>query len=221
MMRRLKQGRLMKIVGALIVGFFGIVIVLAVLGSHFEIIYPLAGYIKGHPEYCTYTLNDNRKVRLVFTPYAKREQGNGHPIDPNNWENEPFSHDFLAFQTIVIPAYDYEITHDGGISWNNFWRYENLSNEYPECDSFGSLDADNFWVWTRSEIAITHDGGATWIFRDGRKDWNLGDSIVIQQVSFDSPENGQITLLRSKPTLLTTDGGRTWYPDPNWTAPTA
>src|SRR5215207_1718121 len=150
-MRQLKRKRLIKIIGVLGVIGCGLFILLFVLGPHFEIVSPLAGYIKGHPEYCTHQLTDDRQIRLAFTPYAKSEQINGHQLDPNNWQHERFAHDFLSSQTIVIPAFYYEITQDSGKSWIGFWRIEAMWYDYPDCDAMKSLNADNFWVWTRNQ----------------------------------------------------------------------
>ncbi|MBZ0289915.1 MAG: hypothetical protein K8I30_19990, partial [Anaerolineae bacterium] len=59
--------------------------------------------------------------------------------------------------------------------------------------------------------------------QDGRKEWNTGGNMTIEKVVFDTPDTGQIIFHNwpnvPDPTLLTTDGGRTWQPDPNWTAP--
>jgi hypothetical protein len=233
-MRRLKRGRLIKIAGVLVIFACVIVGVLAYLPftplfSYYSIYRTLSnldsrGYIKGHPEYCEHIVTDDRSIRLAYTPYAKPEKVNGHQIDPNNWENEPLAFDFMSFQIIVIPLVDYEVTQDGGKSWRGFWQYENGGNFYPQCNSFSSLDTNNFWVWTRSRIAITHDGGDSWIIQDGYKEWNTDGNMVIQKVVFDTPENGQIVFVNwpdtPDPTLLTNDGGKTWHPDPNWTAPT-
>lgn len=219
-MRRLKRGRLIKIAAALMIFACGIVLLLAVLGPHFEIVYWIAGYTKGHPEHCTHNLNDNRRMRLTYVPYASSEMVNGHQIDPNAWENEPLSHDFMAFSTIIIPAFDYEISQDGSKSWNTFWRYENDQNYYPDCYAFGSLDEDNFWFWVRDQLVITHDGGANWIIEDGSQTWNSGENLFIQTVNFDTPQNGHIVFGEATPNLITDNGGKTWHPDPNWTTPT-
>jgi hypothetical protein len=200
--RRFNRGRLIKIVGLLVVVLCSIVTLLAVLGPHFDIVYPLVGYVKGHPEYCTHQLNTERQIRLAFTPYAKREQVNGHQIDPNNWEHERFAHDFLPHLIIVIPYIDYEITQDSGKSWIGFWRYDNQRNESPYCDAMESLNTDNFWVWTRNEIAITHDGGENWIIQDGSKTWDTEGNLTIQKLIFDTQTEGRIIFGDTHPTLL-------------------
>ena len=69
-MFKLERGRLIKIIGVLVIIIgCGLFILLFVLGPHFEVVYPLAGYIKGHPEYCTHQLTDDRQVRLVDRIY--------------------------------------------------------------------------------------------------------------------------------------------------------
>ena len=219
-MRRLKRGRLVKIAGVLVVG----TLVILVIAYLFSPVDPLAGYVKGHPEYCEHFVTDNRSVRLAFTPYAKGKKTlHDEPVDPNNWKDDPFSHDFMPFHIIEIPLVDYEVTQDGGQSWTRFWRYENQINEWAWCDAWGSLNADNFWVWARSQIAVTHDGGDNWIVQDGRKEWNTGGNMTIEKVIFDTPVSGQIIFVNwpnlPDPTLLSDDGGKTWHPDPNWTAP--
>ena len=105
---------------------------------------------------------DNRGVRLVYRAFAQP----GHGIDPNDWEREPGAFDLRAYGWIVIPWFDFEITQDGGQSWTQFWRYENRGNDYPGCNSFDVLDADNFCLWTPTQIGITHDGGNNWMIRD-------------------------------------------------------
>lgn len=215
--RRVRRGRLIKIAG--------VVFLVTLLGIYFIIPFPadvslfLKSYVKGHPEYCEHSVNGTTQIRLAFTPYAKPEKVNGHQIDPNNWRHEPLSHDFLAFHVIVVPYVDYEITQDGGATWKHFWRYRNEINELAWCEAHDSLDENHFWVWTRSHLAITHDGGENWLIQDGGKAWNVGEYPVVRQVTFDTPDRGEIILLYPDTTLRTTDGGRMWQPDPNWTPP--
>jgi hypothetical protein len=220
-MRRLRRSRLIKIAAALMIFACGIFLLLSALGPVLgPRLYLLAGYLEGQPKHCTHNLNDNRRVRLTYTPYARRAQGDGHQVDPNNWENEPMAHDYTFFLTIIIPAFDYEISQDGGKSWGTFWHYENQLNTYPDCSAFGSMDADNFWFWLRDQVLITHDGGANWIIEDGSQTWNSSDNLFIQTVNFDTPQNGRIVFWQAMPNLITDDGGKTWHPDPNWATPT-
>ncbi|MBZ0288401.1 MAG: hypothetical protein K8I30_12360, partial [Anaerolineae bacterium] len=170
-MRRLKRSRLIKIVGVVVVIAFVVVGVVLYLFSSFNSSYILdfvtsQGYVKGHIEYCEHSVTDSRRIRLVFTPYAKPAAEDRQQIDPNNWQDEPGAWDMMPMMEIVIPDIDYEVSFDAGQSWKKFWHYPNQGNEYPWCDSFSSLDADNFWVWARSQIAITHDGGNNWIVQD-------------------------------------------------------
>jgi hypothetical protein len=174
------------------------------------------GYIKGHTEYCEHSVNDATRIRLAFTSYAEPAEENGHQIDPNNWRNDPLAYDYMNHYSIIIPHVDYEISLDGGNSWNVFWRYSNQPNDYPWCDALGLLDEDNFWVWTGSWIAVTHDGGDNWLIHNGRESWNTIEYMNIMKVNFDTPDTGRIVFYRWRdnlsPTLLTTDGGKTWHP---------
>jgi hypothetical protein len=180
----------------------------------------LGGGIQGHPEYCEHSITPQKRVRLGVTPYAFPQRNGGKTVDPNNWRNEPFAHDFLAFNTIVVPYVDYEISNDGGKTWDRFWRYENQVNEYAWCNAFDTLDESNFWMWTRNSIAITHDAGASWILGDDYKKWAKNRNVIIDYIKFDTPEIGQLVFVyeatRPDPTLLTQDGGKTWHIDPSW-----
>ncbi|MEO8609271.1 MAG: hypothetical protein ABI690_15375 [Chloroflexota bacterium] len=170
-MRRLKRGRLLKLIAVLAALILIALVVLRALWlSPYSLYwaYTLArqGYIKGHPEYCEHALTDDRHVRLAYTPYAIPKPVNGHQLDPNDWEDEDLAKDIMPMSAIIIPLVDYEVTQDAGITWNRFWRYENGGNYYPGCSSFDSLNADNFCVWTHSQFAITHDGGKNWLIHD-------------------------------------------------------
>lgn len=195
----------------------GLVIFLSWLSDN---VYTLTGGIKGHPEYCDHFFTPDTGIRLAITPYAFPERNGGHKLDPNNWQKEQLAYDFLSFQVIVVPFVDYEITHDGGTTWNHFWRYYNHINEYPWCSAFDSLDEANFWMWSRTEIAITHDAGASWILGDDYKRWAKNPNPYIDYIKFDTPDSGQLVFLnganKTDPTLLTQDGGKTWYIDPSW-----
>jgi len=181
----------------------------------------LGGGIQGHPEYCEHSITPQKRVRLGVTPYAFPQRNSGKAVDPNNWRNEPFAHDFLAFNVIVVPYVDYEMSDDGGKTWKQFWRYQNAINEYAWCDAFDSLDESNFWMWSRTEIAITHDAGATWILGDNYKRWAKNQNPYVDYIKFDTPDSGQLVFLnganKTDPTLLTHDGGKTWQIDPAWT----
>jgi hypothetical protein len=212
-MRRFNRGRLIKIVGLVGVLILIVVVLIPVLLlSSYSLFWAYTltvnGYIKGHSEYCEHKLNDDRYIRLAFTPYATSKPINGHQLNPNDWQDEPLAKDIMPMLEIIIPLVDYEVTQDGGATWSRFWQHENVGNYYPSCGLFDSLNADNFWVWMRSQIAITHDGGETWLIQDGYP--------TIQAVQFDTPQNGQIIFLQPDQTLLTDDGGKTWHPDPNW-----
>jgi hypothetical protein len=126
----------------------------------------------------------------------------------------------MSFNVIVVPYIDYDFSNDAGTTWKQFWRYENEINEYPWCNAFGSLDASNFWMWTRSGIAITHDAGASWIVGDEYKKWVKNQDVVINHIQFDTPNDGQLVFTnrpnQPDPALLTQDGGKTWHIDPNW-----
>jgi len=166
----------------------------------------------GYTEYCTHEVSGTIQIRLAYTPYSRDSE-----IDPNNWQDSLFAHDLMPMGVINIPSIDYEVSQDGGMTWTRFWRFPNSNNYFPECDAFDSLDAETFWVWTRSWFVITHDGGTNWMIQDVQEDWGANGNI--DYVSFENRDTGQIVFIpRSTPDpmLLTTDGGRSWYPDPDF-----
>lgn len=176
----------------------GVYIILSIVGT---LIIPGT---PGHTEYCTAYISGNVRVRIAYTPYSQDPN-----IDPNNWEHEHFSHDFLPHRVIIIPSFDYAITFDDGLSWNQFWHVENISNYYPQCENFGSFDAQTFWVWVRNSIAITHDGGKTWVVRSFGEVW---ESISI--IEFETANTGRVTFFEENTHVFSTqDGGETWQPD--------
>lgn len=226
-MRRFNRGRFIKMAGATliimlvvagVVVYFFSPVDFSPANSNLMLVYVTKrGHIKGHTEYCEHSINDDKRIRLTFTPYAEPKGANDHQIDPNNWRDEPLAHHFLTNDVIVVPQIDYEVTQDGGATWKGFWQYANLDNNYPSCDAFGSLDIDNFWVWAGSSIAVTHDGGDTWLVHNGRLEWNGIDDMNIKMVNFDTPNTGRVVFVinaasqyKFNITLFTTDGGRTW-----------
>jgi hypothetical protein len=167
-------------------------------------------------QYCEHQVSGNIRVRLAFTYYS-----NDPDVDPNTWQNDRMAFDYMAFQTIVIPSIDYEVTRDSGATWQRFWHLENSRNDSPWCHAFSFLDLDNFWLWTRSSIAVTHDGGQTWIVQNGYEEWNTSGNMTIDSVEFTTKTEGQIVFVNwpdvFDPTLLTLNGGKIWSPDPEWT----
>ena len=174
----------------------------------------------GHVEYCEHQVSQEIRVRLAFTPYSTWQE-----IDPNNWKDAPLAFDFMPHFVIVIPTVKYEVTRDGGVTWEQFWHFDNFRNEYPWCDAFDSLDTSTFWFWIRSWIAVTHDSGESWLIQNGHEEWDTGGNMTIDYVEFDTQNQGRIVFFNWQnapdPTLLTDDGGRTWHPDPLWIAPYA
>jgi hypothetical protein len=219
-MSRLRTIRWRKIYSVVIVATIALVVVGFVF---FLSPNPYLWGVVGHPEYCEHFVTEARGIRLGITPIASREPVEGRQVDPNNWRGDHFAFDYLAHSIIWIPYVEYEVTQDGGASWERFWRYDNQINEYPWCSAFSSLDSDHFWVWSRNWIAVTHDGGYTWLVHNGNEEWGTRGSHVIDYVEFDTPTRGRIEFLywtnKTGPTLLTDDGGQTWLVDPGWTPP--
>ena len=215
-MRRLRDSRLIKIAGIAIAEVLGILVILSLLksvaGRPDVSYYESQGYIKAYSQSCVLTVTNDRKIRLAATVYVKPKGTGELQIDPNTGKVF-LGYGFREHMVILIPEVDYEVTQDGGRSWKVFWQFENIENERHWCKSFDSLDADNFWLWTSSWIAITHDGGETWIVQDGRKEWNINTDNAINQVSFDTPEAGQIIFVDPDLALITDDGGETWRVD--------
>jgi hypothetical protein len=173
----------------------------------------------GHVEYCEHQVSEEIRVRLAYTPYSTWPE-----IDPNNWKDEPLSSEFIPYNIIVIPSVKYQVTRDGGVTWEQFWDFDNSDVRYPWCDAFGSLDTNTFWLWRQSWIAVTHNSGDSWLIQNMHEQWNTGGYMRIDSVEFDSQNQGHMVFFtyQNAPTsLLTDDGGRTWHPDPLWVSPYA
>lgn len=203
---------LLMMLGSLVLG------ILALIGPAFSPPKLSTGSIRGYAEYCEHPITDQTHVRLAFTPYS-----NSQHIDPNDWQDELLSMDFMSHRVIVIPYFEHEITSDGGQTWENFWTYENWENWYPSCERFDKLDAETFWIWAPFGFAVTHDGGLNWMSHDFRPEherWRRVETRI-DSLTFQSTERGMITQIDGEPDLVTTDGGRTWQPDPSSATPTA
>lgn len=217
----MRRRRVFIAIGLLIALTFLVLVVLALIGpSHSRLLLLSVGSVRGDTEYCEYPATDQTHMRLAFTPYASSQD-----IDPNDWRDEPLSMDFMSHRVIVIPYFEYEISIDGGQTWEKFWTYENAENWYPSCEQFGKLDAETFWVWAPYGFAVTQDGGLTWLerdFRPEREAWHDGE-IKIGTLTFQSSETGTISQGYpgiNGPNYFTIDGGRSWQVDPSFATPT-
>lgn len=194
-----------RLIGSALILCIGGFVILTMFGSH------IVPGTPGHIEYCTLYISGNVRVQIAYTPYSRDPN-----LDPNNWEHEPLSHDSLAFYVIIIPSFDYEITFDGGLTWDQFWHVENQLNYFPECKNIDSFDAQTFWVWVRNSLAITHDGGKTWVVRSFGEAW---ESISI--IEFETANIGRVTFSDSGSGIhvfSTQNGGQTWQSDSSSTS---
>jgi hypothetical protein len=122
--------------------------------------------------------------------------------------------------------FSYQVTRDGGEHWTEIMDFFGSKGGSADCEKIKSLDENFFWVWgpaeQREALAITHDGGQTWLHWNPQHLWpKYGKTIV--DVDFDSNQTGQISLIRSRyleytqsfktvsVTLYTEDGGVTWH----------
>lgn len=152
---------------------------------------------------CQHEVSDTVQLRTAYRIYAGKHPSDYHQIDPNNFQDEFMVPDLWAYGYLRIPSMDYQISHDSGITWENFWRFPfEWSVRYPYCN-FGQQNQAHFWVWYERGIAVTHDGGYEWHTSP------LGEGNFAA-VEFSDMDTGRIEQSYG-PDLLTTDGGRTWH----------
>ena len=203
---------------ALILGgitFGGIILILALIGPQVGDIWSdewrIRTMVASDPMYCEHAITDDLRVRTAATVYAGKYMG--EQIDPNTWESRILLTDLIFNGYIIMPFVDYEITRDGGETWSQFWRYEDgIYTERERCRGFGKLDEANFWIWNSYWLAVTHDGGETWIRRNiGQMEFDVGHAYI-GTLEFYSENIGRITYRRSDMVvnLETRDGGYTW-----------
>jgi hypothetical protein len=109
-------------------------------------------------------------------------------------------------------------TQDAGNHWRQVMQFCHDDPVDPDCKAIRSLDANNYWVWVGWQLAVTHDGGKTWLVwnpRETWKNWQCCNYGLIKEVSFESTQTGMMALAPipnrgEVSSLYTNDGGKTW-----------
>jgi photosystem II stability/assembly factor-like uncharacterized protein len=114
-------------------------------------------------------------------------------------------------------------SNDNGQKWNEFVTVSGWLTR-PSCEKAGHFSDKVYWITARNLLLLSNNAGISWcawntqMLSNDRWNWDKGEIVQIESVTFSSASRGKMILSkydfgRPEPKLIlnTFDGGVTWH----------